>query len=356
MDFDRKKPFNELPDLPPVIDLEDTDILKLCIKANKVLAELKGYCHILPDPNLLINTIILQESKDSSAIENIVTTQDELYKAVMNSEDIIKNQNAKEVILYREALYLGLELLKRRGLTINSLIKIMQKLKNTNEEIRKTTGTRLMNPQTSEIFYTPPEGEYIIREKLAALEKFIHSKDEIDPLVKMALIHYQFEAIHPFSDGNGRTGRILNVLFLVHENLLNIPVLYLSSYIIKNKSKYYLLLREITESKEWTEWIKFMLNAVHDTAEYTLKKISGILKLKQEVTNQFGDSYNRDLLDLIFKYPYVKINILERNNIAKRETASKYLKSLATDGVLTQHKVGKELYFINHRLMKLLIS
>lgn len=358
--FNRDIPYNQLPDLPPDIDLNAPKILKACIKANKLLGELKGFCQTLHDPKLLINTLILQESKDSSAIENIVTTQDELYKAVINEEDKkFKDSNAKEVLLYREALYLGMEIMSKRGLTTNTIIAIMQKLKNTTAGISKTTGTKLANPVTGEIIYTPPDGETLIREKLKQLEAFINlDKSDIDPLVKMALLHYQFEAIHPFGDGNGRTGRILNVLYLVDKDLLSIPVLYLSSFIIENKAMYYMLLQSVTEKGTWYEWIMYMLSAVTETAGFTLKKINQIQRLKADtdimVRDILNKSYKRELIDLIFTFPYVKINTLEKHKIAKRETASAYLKKLANAEILKQVKMGKETYFINVRLMNLL--
>jgi len=357
---ERAKPFNLLPDLPPKIDLESPVLLKASIKANRLLAELKGYCQTLPDPRLLINTIVVQESKDSSEIENIVTTQDELYRAIVSTDDPHAFSPAtKEVLLYREALYHGLDTMQKRGLTTNALVAIMQKLKNTTEEIRKMPGTKLANPVTGETIYTPPDGEDLIRRKLFALEKFIHDdKEGIDTLIKIALIHYQFEAIHPFSDGNGRTGRILNVLYLVHENLLTLPVLYLSSYIIKNKNLYYKLLREVTEKQNWNEWILFMLTSISETSTFTLQKINAIQKLKDETSAQvksvLNNSYSRDLLDLLFSFPYVKIKVLEANGIAQRQTASVYLKKLSKAGILRPIKIGKEWYYINYRLMDII--
>lgn len=358
--FKRGEPYNDLPGLPPKINLEDPALLKRAIKASRLLAELKGYCQTLPDPKLLINTVVLQESKDSSAIENIVTTQDELYRAVAAIDDGMDFSYAtKEVLQYREALYKGMDLMEKRGLTTNSLVAIMQKLKHSTEEIRKGTGTRLANPATKEIIYTPPEGESLIREKLAVLEKFIHNeKDDTDALIKMALIHYQFEAIHPFSDGNGRTGRILNVLYLVYRGLLNIPVLYLSSYIIQKKSNYYRLLRDVTENQNWNEWIAFMLDAVSETAALTLNKIASIHTLKKEMALQVKSilktSYNSELVDLMFTYPYLKIKILERNKIGHRQTASVYLQKLAGAKILSPVKLGKEIYYINHQLMEVI--
>lgn len=358
--MDNNIPFNSLPDLPPKADLESPTLLKECIKANKLLAELKGFCQTLPDPKLLINTLVLQESKDSSAIENIVTTQDELYKAVISMDEVHQGSSeAKEVLLYREAIYYGLKMMNQRGLTTNTMVAVMQKLKNTTEGIRKNSGTKLANPATKEIIYTPPEGENIIRAKLKALEEYIHNKeDDTDTLIKMALMHYQFEAIHPFTDGNGRTGRILNVLYLVKNELLNLPVLYLSSFIIKNKSLYYKLLKGVTAKGMWHEWIMYMLQAVSQTAGLTLNKISNIQQLKDETIviakEALKSAYNREIVDLIFSYPYIKINTVINNKIAHRQTASAHLKKLSASGILTPHKKGKEIYYINHRLMNLL--
>lgn len=361
MIFDKNLAYNDLPDLPPAVDLQTPEIFKLTIKANKLLAELKGYCQTLPNPDLLLNTIVLQESKESSAIENIVTTQDELYKATLNFTDKIKNLAAKEVIQYREATYWGLEEIQKHGLiTTNLLVGIMQKLRNTTENIRRNPGTKLANPSTKAIVYTPPEGETIIRQKLAELEKFVNDNEycDLDPLVKMALIHYQFEAIHPFSDGNGRTGRILNVLYLINQNLLGLPILYLSRYIIQNKPDYYRLLRETTESGNWNGWIKFVLTGVGETAQMTLDKINIILKLQKDIDPQIKEvlksSYSKELVDLLFSYPYIKIKVLEDRGIAKRLTASSYLKKLAAAGILTQVRIWRESYFINHKLMDVL--
>lgn len=361
MSFNKDIPYNSLPDLPPKANLETSEIFKLTISANKLLAELKGYCQTLPNPNLLLNTIILQESKESSAIENIVTTQDELYKASLNITDKIKNPAAKEVIQYREAMYWGLEQMQKNGLiTTNLLVGIMQKLRNSSDNIRKNPGTKLANPSTKAVVYTPPEGEDIIRKKLAKLETFINDDTyiDLDPLIKMALVHYQFEAIHPFSDGNGRTGRILNVLYLINKDLLGLPVLYLSRYIIQNKPDYYRLLREVTEEGKWDEWVKFVLKGVGETAHMTLSKINSILELKQKAVPVIKEalkvSYTKELVDLLYSYPYIKTSILEQNNIAKRQTAAEYLKKIEKTGILSSLKLGKEVYYINNQLMKVL--
>lgn len=358
--YDKNLPYNDLPDLPPKNNLETTPIFKATIRANKLLAELKGYCQTLPYPQLLLNTIVLQESKESNAIENIVTTQDELYKATLMG-DAIKNQAAKEVLQYREAIYWGIEQLQRNNLiTTNLLVGLMQRLRGSSENIRKTTGTKLGNPTNNKIVYTPPEGENIIRDKLSKLEIFINDPafSDLDPLIKMALIHYQFEAIHPFSDGNGRTGRILNVLYLIQQELLGLPVLYLSHYIIQNKSDYYRLLKSITEDNNWEEWVLFVVNGVAETSEMTLRKINAILELKTNIEVRVKEvlksSYSKELVDLLFSHPYIKIKVLEENNIAKRQTASEYLKKLEANNILDSVKIGNEIYYINKRLIEVL--
>lgn len=358
--FNKDIAYNDLPNLPPKKNLETTAIFKAIIKANKLLAELKGYCQTLPNPQMLLNTIVLQESKESNAIENIVTTQDELYKATLMG-DGVKNQAAKEVLQYREAIYLGIEELQRNNLiTTNLLVGLMQRLRGSSENIRKNTGTKLANPTNNQIVYTPPEGENIIREKLSQLEIFINDNEfsDLDPLIKMSLVHYQFEAIHPFSDGNGRTGRILNILYLIQQGLLGLPVLYLSNYIIRNKSDYYRLLREITEEGNWEEWILFMVNGISETSAMTLSKIRSILRLKEDTIinakEALKSSYTKELMNLLFSHPYIKIKVLEDNNIAKRQTASDYLKKLESKGILESVKIGNEIYYINKALIAIL--
>lgn len=359
-EFNKDKPNNDLPDLPPNIDLETPEIFRATIRANKLLGELKGFCQTLPYPELLLNTVVLQESKESSAIENIVTTQDELYKATLMG-DLVKNKAAKEVLQYREAIYWGLEQLKQKPLiTTNMLVGLMQKLRWTSENIRKQSGTKLSNPVCQQIVYTPPEGEEIIRIKLASLEQFINNNDNsnLDPLIKMALIHYQFEAIHPFSDGNGRTGRILNILYLIQQELIGLPVLYLSKYIIENKSDYYRLLREVTENENWVEWVLYVVNGVAETSASTLNKIKVILELKvqaeQELKAALGTSFSKELVELLFSYPYIKISVLEEHGIAKRQTASQYLQKIESLGYLTSLKLGREIYYINQKLIDIL--
>lgn len=367
MVFDPKIPFNDLPDLPPALNAETREILlNHLLKASRSLAELKGLCETMNEEalqNLLFNTLVIQESRDSSAIENIVTTQDELYQAVLNTGHA--NPAAKEVLSYRDALQSGLRLLKENQnlITTNLLTAIVQRIKQNQSGIRTQPGTVLKNSITGETIYTPPCCEEEIRRKLSGLEQFINLNEmsSFDPLIKLAMIHYQFESIHPFSDGNGRTGRILNMLYLIQQQLLPQPVLYLSSYITDHKQDYYRLLNEVTGKENWHDWILFMTTAVNETALLSIRKIRGILELKKEMEplvfrslEKFGK--RNELLDLMFEIPYLKIDLLVRKEIAHRETASNYLKILGKDKLLTVHKAGKSIYYINHRVMELLVS
>ena len=360
MSYNRNSPFNGLPNLPPADFTESPEILKHLTKAARYLGELNGLCTSLPDPKLLINTIVLQESKNSSAIENIVTTQDELYKAA--TEEGTTSNTAKEVLSYRKALYVGLEKMKAQEnlLLTNTMIEIVQTIKQNESGIRNTPGTALKNAINGEIIYTPPCCEDVLREMLAALEQFINDSDSslLDPLVKMAFIHYQFEAIHPFADGNGRTGRIVNALYLVQQELLSQPVLYLSSYIVKYKTEYYQLLREVTEKNNWHDWVMYMLTALIETAQLTTKKIRSMLLLKDEYESQMkqtlGSSFSYELLQLMFTLPYLKIELFEKREIAHRQTASTWLKKLTEAKIVTPQKIGRTTYYINYRLMELL--
>jgi Fic family protein len=367
MAFDPKLPYNDLPDLPPELDAETREkIMTHIVTASRSLAELKGLCETMTEEallNLLFNTLVIQESRDSSAIENIVTTQDELYQAVLNTGEA--NPAAKEVLSYREALQSGLSLMKESHdlITTNFLVSIVQRIKQNQSGIRVQPGTTLKNSVTGETIYTPPCCEEEIRRKMSGLERFINLNElsPFDPLVKLAMIHYQFESIHPFSDGNGRVGRILNILYLIHQRLLSQPVLYLSAYIIDNKQDYYRLLNEVTKNGNWRDWILFMTTAVNETALLSINKIRGILALKKQMeplvfTSLAKFGKRNELLDLMFELPYLKIELLVRKGIAHRETASNYLKILEQDNQLTAHKIGKSTYFINHRLMDLLVS
>jgi len=358
MAFDRLQPFNALPLLPPAIELESKAVLKQAISANRVLANLRGLAAQIPNQDVLISSIVLQEARLSSEIENIVTTNDELYRADADA-DGRADAHTKEVLRYREALYLGLEALKTRPLATNLFIEIAQRIKQIEFGVRAIPGTALKN-NVGEVIYTPPVGEAVIREKLANLEGFIHGDDDLDPLLKMAVMHYQFEAIHPFADGNGRTGRILNLLFLVDKGLLDSPVLFLSRYFIANRAGYYDGLRRVTESRDWENWLLFMLRAVESTAQQTFDQVMRIRALmervRERVQREAPNVYSKDLVEVIFRHPYTKIQFVVDAGIAKRQTASGYLQVLARLGVLRESRHGREKYYVNDALFDELVA
>lgn len=363
--FDRKIPYNDLPMLPPKADIESKRILRKTISAGRALAQLNGTLLNLPNPTLFLDTIYLQEAKASSEVENIITTNDELYKSLV-ADRKIENSATKEVLSYKEALWLGLEELKTKPfITTNLCVKIVQCIKQNNASIRNTPGTALSNTQ-GEIIYTPPSGEQIIREKLANLEKFINedetSSDEhsrtIDPLIKMAILHYQFEAIHPFSDGNGRTGRILLLLYLKISGLLDIPAIYLSEYIIKNKIEYYKCLKDVTEKNDWERYILYMLDMIEETANKGLKRLNKITVAMEETATEIKKKlpivYSKDLIQILFRLPYTKRQHLINENIGNLKTVGNYLIALEKNGFLKSEKVGKEKLYLNQKLLKIL--
>lgn len=350
---------NNLPVLPPKQEIETKNVLKHAISSNRELARLKGYCSLLPNDSILLSSIILKEASASSEIENIITTQDALYKAIVAKDRII-DPATKEVLSYRSALWLGYDEIKKSDiLRVNTILSIQEELEQNSAGLRKLPGTSLVNDTTGEVLYTPPDNEEVIKNLLTNLEKYINSDDEIDSLIKMAVIHYQFESIHPFYDGNGRTGRIINVLYLVLKGLLDTPVLFLSSYIIKNKTQYYRLLQQMHKSENWEDWIVYMLKAVEETAKDTYKIISDIIELL-ETTIEVCKSrlpkniYSKELIELLFVQPYTKIAFLVEAGIAERRTASKYLKELELIGVLESFRLGKETIFVNRPLYDLL--
>jgi len=360
MKFNRSKPYNNLPPLPPSIDLESKTILKKCVSAHRALASLKSAGNLIPNQAILINAIPLQEAKASSEIENVVTTGDKLYQASILPGTIIDPQT-KEVLRYRTALRRGYDLLKTQSISTSMLRGVCEVLLDHEVQYRSSSGTQITNKTTGEIVYTPPDGDEVLREKLDQLGNFIHLRNDspLDPLVRLSLIHYQFEAIHPFEDGNGRTGRILNILYLVEQGLLDIPVLYLSRYIIDHKSDYYRLLRAVTEEQEWEAWMLFMLSAVEETSAGTYRRILSIRKLLDETTALCREMlpsqiYSRELVEMIFEQPYSKISFLVDAGIAKRQTAAEYLQQLEKIGVLESRKVGREKMFIHPALLKLL--
>lgn len=355
--FDRKQPYNNLPLLPPKADIETKEILRKTISAGRALAQLNGTLLNLPNPTLFLDTIYLQEAKASSEVENIITTNDELYKSFV-ADKKVENSATKEVLGYKEALWSGLEQLKTKPfITTNLCIRIVQCIKQNNASIRVTPGTTLSNTQ-GEVIYTPPSGETVIREKLANLEKFINGDEGIDPLIKMALMHYQFEAIHPFADGNGRTGRILLLLYLKLSELLDTPAIYLSEYIIKNKTEYYQRLRGVTEKNEWEEYILFMLDMIEQTSAKGLERLNKITKsidiTAEEIKTRLPKIYSKDLVEILFRLPYTKRQHLIDENIGNAKTVGNYLATLEENGFLKSVKVGKEKLYLNERLVNIL--
>tara|TARA_R110001599_G_scaffold95825_3_gene248370 strand:- start:16466 stop:17539 length:1074 start_codon:yes stop_codon:yes gene_type:complete len=349
----------KLKKLPLKQDIETKKILKKLASAHRALAELKGIVSSIPNENILINTLGLQEAKDSSAIENIITTHDDIFKAELNL-DGFKSLNAKEVQNYISALKKGFGLIKKnRILTNNDIIEIQSELEKNNAGFRKVPGTALKNAITGEIVYTPPQEYDTILDLMRNLEQYINDENmsEFDTLVKMAIIHFQFESIHPFYDGNGRTGRIINVLYLVMNDLLNLPVLYLSRYIIEHKVDYYRLLQEVRETDNWENWILYMLDSVEQISKETIVLIGKIINLIFEYKNLLRNNYkfySQDLLNNLFKHPYTKIEFIENDLGVSRITASKYLNQLAKDKVLKKEKLGTGNYYINERLIKIL--
>ena len=349
----------ELMELPLKIDLETRQILKSLPSAHAALAELKGIASTIPNQNILINTLGLQEAKDSSAIENIITTHDELYKSELNL-DAFKPLNAKEVQNYISALKKGFELTSQSGLLTNRIIlQIQEVLEGNTAGFRKLPGTALKNAATGETIYTPPQDFDTINRLMANLENFMNDPAicDYDPLIKMAIIHFQFESIHPFYDGNGRTGRIINILYLILEKLQTLPILYLSSYIIKHKSDYYRLLQEVREKNSWEEWVLFMIDGIEVTSRETIDLIIKIRELMMTYKNKLRDNYkfySQDLLNNLFKHPYSKIEFIVNDLNVSRLTAANYLNKLAEDGLLKKAKLGTGNYYINEPLVELL--
>lgn len=356
-DFNPAEPNNELPLLPPdTSKIETVRILKQESKAIAAIAELKGIANIIPNQAILINAIVLQESKDSSEIENIITTKDDLYKAV--SSTVTKVSPAtKEVMFYREALYVGFQKIKQRDLlSINDIIEIQKNLIQNDAGIRTTPGTALVNDKTNEVIYTPPQSYDAINKLLKNFVEYLNNEET--SLVKMAILHYQFETIHPFYDGNGRTGRIVNMLYLILKGYLDIPILYLSSYIIKNKTLYYELLLAVTKDSNWEAWILFILNGIEQTAKETIVKIKRIRELLDKtietVKEKASKIYSKELVETLFVNPYCKVEFITASINVERKAASRYLHQLEEIGILKSYKIGKENIFINVELIELL--
>ncbi len=365
--FDRNIPYNNLPLLPPPADILDSEVLMKWGLASRYLAELNKNILRLPNPAMLINTIALQEAKSSSEIENIFTTEDELYKAISDSvKEAGASPHTKEVLRYREALWAGYRTIMKKGeMDLKGTIAIYQQVKNTTQKIRPPQSKVIIKRGNSElrpgeIIYTPPRGAGIVEKKMQNLIEYLNGdkKDKTDPLLKMAIAHYQFEAIHPFDDGNGRTGRILNLLYLVNQGLLSQPVLYLSKYIIEHKDEYYFSLQSVTERKSWKRWIVFMLNAVEYTARYTNRQVDEIIDQMAE-TLDYGKSkikwYNKEVNEALFAQPYIKPKTIgEVLGRTSRTTLSGYTSQLVKHKILSAKEDGKEVYYINNDLIRIL--
>lgn len=358
----------KIPLLPLPYDLETKTVLRQANKANRKLAELKGVAQTIPNERILISSLTLQEAKDSSAVENIVTTQDDLYRAGLDANFTLIGAATKEVLFYRKAINEGFKLVRNKNiLALNDIKRIQEVLEQNSAGFRTTPGTQLKRSSDGAVIYTPPQDGQRIVELMSNLEQFINDDElcPIDPLVKMAIIHHQFESIHPFYDGNGRTGRIVNILYLVTSGLLDLPILYLSRYITHNKAEYYERIQAIRNttgdnSAQWEAWILYMLRGVEQTAEETIALVKNIGKLMTEYKNiirpAFGGKYSHELLNGLFYHPYTKIGHLESNMQVSRQTAAKYLDRLASLGLLQKERMGKENYYINTKLMELFLT
>ncbi|MCU7892305.1 MAG: Fic family protein [Candidatus Thiodiazotropha sp. (ex Ustalcina ferruginea)] len=342
---------------PPADSLETDVVLRALVSAHRYLAELKGVARTIPNEGLLISTLSLQEAQSSSEIENIITTQDALYKYQIQPQNA--DPMSKEVAYYAEGLAIGFKQVRDSGLlTLNTILAVQAVLEGNDAGFRKTPGTELKNEQTGEVVYEPPSPEEV-PEMMSVLERFIHDDSKLDPLVRMALIHHQFETIHPFYDGNGRTGRIVNILFLVKEGLLDMPILYLSRYISQTKSAYYQGLQQVRDNHDWEPWLVYMLHGVAVTARHTTRLIEEIRVLLQEYKQRIRKDYrfySQDLINNIFRHPYTKVAFLEHDLTVSRATATRYLDALSADGILHKHRLGRENYYINRALVELLFN
>jgi Fic family protein len=341
-------------------DIESKIVLKAAAKAHQALGELKGLALTIPDQHLLIAILSLQEAKESSAIENIITSHDDLYQSNYHTQQF-SSASAKEVHNYAKALTTGFELVKKtKLLTSNSIIEIQSIIEGNEAGLRKQAGTALINQKTQELVYTPPQTEQEVLTLMSDLEQFINDNElvDYDDLIKMAIVHHQFESIHPFYDGNGRTGRIINILYLAKQSILGTPILYLSRYINQNKSTYYHLLQDVRDNESWEEWLLFMMDALEKTAIDTSNTIRGIITLMQEfkqiIKEQLPKIYSHELINNLFRHPYTKIEFVTQELNVHRNTAGKHLEQLVDIGLLTKHKLGKENYYLNKKLYDLL--
>lgn len=349
------RPNNDLPRLPPLGDLETKAILKQCVGARAALGELKQAAQLIPNRSMLINTVPLLEAQASSEIENIVTTNDQLFK--YREEPEHADPATKEALRYSQALLDGYQAIAKRPLNTSTAEQVCSQIKGMEMRVRRIAGTALARGN-GEIVYTPPEGEPLLRDLLANWERFMHEAAELDPLIRLAVGHYQFEAIHPFTDGNGRTGRILNSLFLIQEKLLSLPILYLSRYFIDHRADYYRLLLAVTRDAAWEEWILFVLRGVEETSRWTTEKIDAIrtlsAKTAENVKKKLPKIYSLELVNLLFELPYCRIANVVAAKIAERQAASRYLKQLVEIGVLEERSAGREKLFLHAKLLRLL--
>jgi Fic family protein len=359
MTIPSQMPFNKLPELPPEREkIETVKVLRQLVKSSIALAELKGLASTLPNPAILLNAVVLKEARASSEIENVITTQDKLYQA-LSAKGIEADPSTKEVLRYREAVLYGTNFIKEKGfLSTNAIVSIQKILEENNAGIRKLPGTALRNATTNEVIYTPPDNHETILRLMKNLENYLNEQDDISPLIKMAIQHYQFESIHPFYDGNGRTGRIVNILHIMLNDLLDNPILYLSEYIIKNKSDYYHLLQEVRTKNNWEDWILYILQGVEATSRETIIQIKAIqnlfLEIQDKVNKNAPKVYSKELIEILFEHPYCKSEILTTRMKISRITAAKYLKQLQEIGVLKTKQVWKETLYINTKLFDLL--
>ena len=358
MPFDPSIPYNDLPPLPPPLEsVETAAILKKCISARVALAELRQAAELIPNAAVLVNALPLLEAQASSEIENIVTTTDKLLEHVDAPENRAADPATKEALRYRRALFEGVRKVQNGKLTIDMAVDVCRTIKDEKLDLRSKPGTTLRNMSTGNVVYTPPEGK-LIRDKLKNWQEFLTAKNDLDPLIRCAVQHYQFEAIHPFADGNGRTGRILNILYLVQQGLLDTPILYLSRYIIRNKADYYRFLLEVTTKQSWGPWIVFMLDSIEHTCGWTTEKIKAIRDLMRHtgdfIHRRLPKIYTWELVELLFKQPYCRIANVVDAGLAKRQTASVYLKSLAEVGVLRELNAGRESLFVHPKYIELL--
>jgi Fic family protein len=355
---DPGRPYNDLPALPPERELETRPVLKKCVSARTALAELRLAGHLIPDRRALIHTIPNLEARASSAIENIVTTNDALFRQA-SLGDHEATPATKAAARYRTALYEGVEALKNRPLSTGIAVDVCRAITGIDLDVRRTPGTTLTNSHTGEVIYTPPEGEARLRKMLSNWETFANETQDLDPLVKMAVLHYQFEAIHPFPDGNGRTGRILNILGLIQDGLLDSPTLYLSRYILNTRGDYYRLLGRVTSNQEWEPWVLYVLAAIEETSGWTTRKIRAVRALMDETiayASAAAPKVPHAVVEQIFTYPYSRIAHLVEQRIAGREAVSKYLKELARVGVLEEEKVGRDKLFLHRKYLDVLFS